>query len=271
MSKTQPSAESGRILAPPKELADSGALVIGGTAGIGLATARQLAEAGVPRIVLVGRNEARGEQAKSLVEKSGAQVSFVQGNPIDPAAAKSIAAQSEILLNGIDILVCSTAADVKPELFSKIATEDIATIYTDLALPSMHMASTVMPMMRQRRHGVIVNLASDAGKTATPGEAVIGAAKAGIVMFTRTIAIEGKRDGIRANVLTPSLVNETGSTERITSDGFSAKLFAKAAQQAHLGVPVADDIAALAVFLCRPESGRLTGQAISVNGGISAA
>jgi NAD(P)-dependent dehydrogenase (short-subunit alcohol dehydrogenase family) len=142
---------------------------------------------------------------------------------------------------------------------------------TQLALPSMHMASAVLPGMRICRSGVIVNLASDAAKTATPGEAVIGAAKAAIVMFTRTIAIEEKRYGIRANALTPSLVYGTASTERIMADGFSGKLFARAAQQAQLGVPTAEDIAALAVFLCSPAASRLTGQAISVNGGISAA
>lgn len=101
---------------------------------------------------------------------------------------------------------------------------------------------------------------------------MIGAAKAAIVMFTRTLAIEEKRHGIRANALTPSLVHGTASTERITSgEGFSAKLFASAAKQASLGVPDADDIAALAVFVCSPAAGKLTGQAISVNGGISAA
>ena len=97
----------------------------------------------------------------------------------------------------------------------------------------MHMAGAVLPGMRSRRGGVIMNVASDAAKTATPGEAVIGAAKAAIVMFTRTIAIEEKRYGIRANALTPSLVYGTASTERITADGFSGKLFARAAQQAH--------------------------------------
>jgi NAD(P)-dependent dehydrogenase (short-subunit alcohol dehydrogenase family) len=132
------------------------------------------------------------------------------------------------------------------------------------------MASAVLPGMRSRRSGVIVNVASDAAKTATPGEAVIGAAKAAMVMFTRTIAIEEKRYGIRANALTPSLVYGTASTERITADGFSGKLFARAAQQAQLGVPTADDIAALTVFLCSTAAARLTGQAISVNGGISA-
>jgi NAD(P)-dependent dehydrogenase (short-subunit alcohol dehydrogenase family) len=113
-------------------------------------------------------------------------------------------------------------------------------------------------------------MASDAGKTATPGETIIGAGKAAIIMFTRTVAIEEKRYGIRANVLTPSLVHGTASTERITTEGFSAKLFAAAARQATLGVPTADDVAALAVFLCSAAAAKLTGQAISVNGGISA-
>src|ERR1700739_4808699 len=206
----------------PKDLDECSALMVGGTAGIGLASA-------------------------------------------------TLAAEADRILSGIDILMCTTAADVRPELFIDIPTTDIARILTQLSLPSMHMASEVLPGMRSRRSGVIVTVASDAAKTATPGEAVIGAAKAAIVMFTRAIAIEEKRYGIRANALTPSLVSGTASTERITADGFSGKLFARAAQQAQLRVPTADDIAALTVFLCSPAAARLTGQAISVNGGISAA
>jgi 2-hydroxycyclohexanecarboxyl-CoA dehydrogenase len=258
-------------LPAPKDLDASTALIVGGTAGIGLASARALAAAGVPRIVIVGRNAERGKLAAKSIAELGAAAYFVAGDATDPGAAVAVAAEADRILSGIDILMCSTAADVRPELFVDIATADIARILTELALPSMHMASAVLPGMRGRRGGVIVNVASDAAKTATPGEALIGAAKAGIVMFTRTIAIEEKRYGIRANALTPSLVHGTASTERITSDGFSGKLFARAAQAAQLGVPTADDIAALAVFLCSAAAAKLTGQAISVNGGISAA
>jgi 2-hydroxycyclohexanecarboxyl-CoA dehydrogenase len=258
-------------LPAPKDLEASTALIVGGTAGIGLASARALAAAGVPRIVVVGRNAERGELAAKSIAELGAAAHFVAGDATDPGAATAVAAEADQILSGIDILMCSTAADVRPELFVDIQTADIARILTELALPSMHMASAVLPGMRSRRGGVIVNVASDAAKTATPGEALIGAAKAGIVMFTRTIAIEEKRYGIRANALTPSLVHGTASTERITSDGFSGKLFARAAQAAQLGVPTADDIAALAVFLCSAAAAKLTGQAISVNGGISAA
>ena len=255
----------------PKDLDASTALIVGGTAGIGLATARALAAAGVPRIAIVGRNAERGQLATKSIAELGAAAHFITGDATDPSAAAAIAAEADQILSGIDIMMCSTAADVRPELFINIPTADIGRMLTQLVLPSMHIAGAVLPGMRSRRSGVVVNVASDAGKTATPGEAIIGAAKAAIMMFTRTIAIEEKRYGIRANVLTPSLVYGTASTERITADGFSGKLFARAAQQAQLGVPTADDIAALAVFLCSPAAGRLTGQAISVNGGISAA
>src|SRR6201996_9610994 len=258
-------------LPAPKDLDSSTALIVGGTAGIGLASARALAAAGVPRIVIAGRNAERGELAAKSIAELGAAAHFVVGDATDPVAAAAIAAQADEILSGIDILMCSTAADVRPELFVNIPTAAISRMLTQLVLPPLPMAGAVLPGMGRRRSGVIVNVSSDAAKSATPGEAVIGAAKAAIVMFTRTIAIEEKRYGIRANALTPSLVYGTASTERITSDGFSGKLFARAAQQAQLGVPTADDIAALAVFLCSPAAARLTGQAISVNGGISAA
>ncbi|MFI7167090.1 SDR family NAD(P)-dependent oxidoreductase [Rhodococcus erythropolis] len=256
----------------PKELNDSAALIVGGTAGIGAATATQLAAAGVPRIMIVGRNSERGEATRAAVASGNScEVTFLAADATTVEGAARIAAEAEKQLGGVDILVCTTAADVQPELFASIPTDDISRTFTQLALPSMYMASEILPHMSRRKTGVIINVASDAGKTATPGETVIGAAKAAIVMFTRTLAIEAKRSGIRVNVLTPSLVNGTGSTERITSAGFSAKLFAKAATQAHLGVPESEDIAALAVFLASPAARRLTGQAISVNGGISAA
>ena len=258
-------------LPAPKALAESGALVVGGSAGIGFASARKLALAGVPRIVIVSRTAATGEDARARLAETGAEVTWLQGDATRATEAERIVAEAERTLGGIDILVCSTVAAAKPELFSAIPIADIQGIVTEMLMPPLQMVSAVMPRMREQRGGVIITVASDAGKTATPGETIIGACKAAIIMFTRTIAIEGKRDGIRANVLTPSLVAGTASTKRIVTEGFSAKLFARAAQEARLGVPDADDLAELVVFLAGPGAGKLTGQAISVNGGISAA
>ena len=94
---------------------------------------------------------------------------------------------------------------------------------------------------------------------------------AGIVMFTRTLAMEAKRDSVRVNVITPSLIEGTLTYDRVMRDGFSAKLFEKAARMAHLGLSQPEDLAHLIVFLSSPEACRITGQAISPNGGISAA
>jgi 2-hydroxycyclohexanecarboxyl-CoA dehydrogenase len=254
------------------ELHEAGALVVGGSAGIGYACARHLALAGVPRLVIASRTAATGEAARDrLRAETGAEVTFLAADATRAEDAQRLAEEADRILGGVDILVCSTVAVAKPELFADIPITGIQTIVDEMLMPPMQMVSAVLPGMRSRRRGSIITVASDAGKTATPGETIIGACKAAIIMFTRSIAIEAKREGVRANVLTPSLVRGTASTERITTDGFSARLFARAAEQADLGVPDADDLGRLAVFLASPAAARLTGQAISVNGGISAA
>jgi NAD(P)-dependent dehydrogenase (short-subunit alcohol dehydrogenase family) len=125
--------------------------------------------------------------------------------------------------------------------------------------------------MRARGSGAIVTVASDAAKVATPGETLIGAAMAAIVMYSKAAALEVKREGVRINVLTPSLIADTPGAALIAGEPFSAKMFQKAVAMAHLGVAEAADLAAMAVFLASPATRRVTGQAISINGGISVA
>jgi 2-hydroxycyclohexanecarboxyl-CoA dehydrogenase len=257
-----------------KEFSEMGAAIAGGTAGIGLACAEGLLKAGIPRMVVIGRSEERGARAIEYLRRVApdAAVSFVPGDVSDPVSAADAVARAEDLVEGIDVNVNSIAADgVKPELLMRIDPEDVvATLHTQ-AIGPLLMTRLVLPGMIERRGGVIVNVSSDAAKTATPGETVIGAAMAAIKVFSQATALEMKRHGIRVNVITPSLVAGTEGTERITAgDTFSSKLFAKIATMADLGVPDAKDQAALVVFLASPAAARLTGQAISLNGGISA-
>jgi 2-hydroxycyclohexanecarboxyl-CoA dehydrogenase len=198
-------------------------------------------------------------------------VVFVAADASDPGQAEAGIAEAHRALGGIDVLVNSVTSAYRPELLYRTATTDIAAILLAQALPPMHLTRAVLPVMAAQGGGAIVNIASDAAKVATPGESVLGAAMAAIVMFSRVTAIEAKRNGIRVNVITPSLIAGTATAEAVLRDGFSKNLFEKAASLAHLGVAEPDDLAALVVFLGGPGAARLTGQAISVNGGISAA
>ncbi len=257
----------------PLPLAASSVLITGGTAGVGLATAIQFAEAGVPRIGINGRDPTRGAKAREavLARAPKAHVEFFPGDCNDLKQARSVCEGAQAKFGSVDVLVNSTVGPFGPTLFHNIPVEDIEQILVKQMMAPLLTSKLVWAGMRERGGGVIINIASDAAKAATPGETVIGGAMAGIVMFSRTLAIEGKRDGIRVNVLTPSVIEGTLTYAKNQSDEFAGKLFAKAMKMAQLGVAQPDDLAAMIVFLASPAAGRLTGQAISINGGISAA
>jgi 2-hydroxycyclohexanecarboxyl-CoA dehydrogenase len=255
-----------------RDYPESAVVIAGGSSGVGLAAAVAFTDAGVRRLALLARDPGRGHAAAERVRRHcpGAQVEFISADAADPAQAGAAVSKAHSALGGIDVLVNSTAPAYRPELLHRIPPEDLAGIFTAVALPPMHLTRAALPLMRTQGGGSIVNVASDAAKVPTPGEAVLGAAMAAIVMFTRVTAMEAKRNGIRVNAVTPSLIAGTPTADNVLRDGFSRKLFEKAAAQAHLGVAEPDDLASLIVFLGGPGAARLTGQAISVNGGISA-
>jgi len=255
------------------EFSEAAVLITGGTSGVGFETARQFAAAGVTRIGLIGRNEERGEKAKEklLEEHPDIIASFIAADANDAEQAHEAVNKAISDLGSVDILVNSTVGAAGPQLFHDIPREELATILTQQALGPIVMSHAVLPGMRARNGGVILNIASDAGKVATPGESVIGAAMASIIMFSRGLAIEAKRNGIRVNALTPSLIEGTMTYDRIRNDPFSWRIFERAASMANLGVAQPQDLAGMIVFLASPQGAKITGQAISINGGISAA
>jgi len=251
--------------------AGSGVVVLGGTGGVGLETAARFAESGA-RVVILGRNEERGATACDTVEqRSGNRPHFVRVDATDPADARRAAEASLNILRAVDVLVSATGPSEPPRLLHTIPMENIHDRINEVMLPPLHMMHALLPSMRERRNGSIINVASDAAKLATPGETCIGAAMAAIVMFSKAAALEVKREGVRINLLTPSLIAGTPGADLIAGEEFSARMFEKAAALAHLGVAEAEDLAAMAVYLASPAARRITGQAISINGGISVA
>ncbi|WP_029114356.1 SDR family NAD(P)-dependent oxidoreductase [Mycobacterium sp. URHB0044] len=255
-----------------QDISDFGVLIVGGTSGIGRAAARAFIDAGAPRLVLVGRDRERGAVVcDELSARSRAKVHFVAADVTDVEGAQLVAKEAQRHLDHIDVLINAAAARHLPMLLHDNPIDSLLGILTDITLPPLLMTRAVLPLMRAQHSGCIINVASDAAKVPTPGESIIGAAMAAIVTFSKTVAMEAKRNGVRVNALTPSLVEGTGTAERLFADAFSARLFGKARELAHLGVSTPDDQAALMVFLAGPHGRRITGQAISVNGGISSA
>lgn len=257
----------------PRPLTDCSVLIIGGTAGVGLASAIHFAKAGVPRIAINGRNQERGEKARQavLAKYPKVQVEFIAGDCNFAAEAKAVCEAAYKKLGSVDVLVNSTVGPAGPMLFHKIPLEEIQQVLVQQTMAPLLTSHVVLPWMKERGGGAIINIASDAAKLTTPGESVIGAAMAAITMFSRTLAIEAKRDGTRVNIVTPSIIEGTNNYFKVMKEEFASKLFAKAMKMAQLGVVNADDMAQLIVFLASPEAAKISGQAISCNGGISAA
>ena len=242
-------------------------LIIGGTAGIGHETARRMLASGAGAVTVVGRDAARGMAA---AEALGPRARFLQGDAGLPGDTARIVAEAADTMGGIDTLFSCAGGDPMPRLLADIPLDELMTRITSSLAPVILPARAVYPVMAEAGGGAIILLASDAGKLATPGESAIGAAMAGIAMFARTMAIEAKRQGIRVNCLSPSIVQGTPLYDKAMADPFAARLFGKAEKMAHLGVVEPGDLAEMAIFLASPAAARITGQTISVTGGISA-
>lgn len=253
------------------DLAGKVALIPGASGGIGRAVARYLADCGCDVALGCRSNEAPAREVLAHAEARGRRARLDKVDTADPARARRWVEDVLATHGRIDILASCVGAPL-PEGFSLFVKQDPATwgpIIAGQLLAFIYLCRPVVEHMLARKSGRIIALGSDGGKVGESGTAVANGGNAGLIGFTRSLAREVGRSGITCNVVCP------GPTEGPTLDALRAQgdTGARLVEEMIRRVPMkrigaARDIAATMAFLASDEAGYITGQAISVSGGL---
>jgi 2-hydroxycyclohexanecarboxyl-CoA dehydrogenase len=244
------------------------ALVTGGGSGIGRAICERLASEGA-HAVAADLNRAAAEQTVEQICRAGGKAIAVQMNVANYEMVLQTVAEVRTRLGPVDILVNNAGWDrIEPFLNN---TPEFWTEVIDVNLRGpIHCCRAVLDDMVARNHGKIVSISSDAARVGSSGEAVYSACKGGIISFSKTLAREMARHQINVNVVCPG-PTETPLVERMISEG-AGKLFEalkRATPFGRLAQPV--QIAAAVAFLVSADADFITGQVLSVSGGLTMA
>lgn len=251
-----------------KGLQGKAAIVTGSGSGIGRAIAQRLAAEGAV-VGIFDRDAGGAEETASAIKGAGGKAHAHVVDITDLAAVQAAVKAFEAEAGPVDVLVNNAGWDkaapflkTTPDLWKKLIDVNL---YGPL---NMHYA--VLPGMAERKRGRVVNIASDAGRVGSSGESVYAACKGGVIAFAKTLARELARDNIQLNTVCP------GPTDTPLFRSFAQdveggeKLIAgltRAIPMRRLGQP--EDYAGIVAFLASEDAGYITGQTISVSGGLT--
>ena len=245
-------------------------IVTGGGGGIGGATCRRFAGEGA-RVAVFDRNFAAASAVADAICAAGAQAQAFECDITDRASVDAALAAAEAALGVVAVLVNNAGWDVfKPFTKTEPAQWD-QLIAINLTGP-LHMHHAVLPGMVARRAGRIVNIASDAARVGSSGEAVYAACKGGLVAFSKTLAREHARHGITVNVVCPGPTQTALFEDYKQGAGNPDKLveaFTRSIPLGRIGQP--DDLPGAILFLASDDAAYVTGQVLSVSGGLTMA
>src|SRR5712692_3442813 len=239
------------------------ALVTGGTSGIGRATANKLAQLGI-HVVVVGRNEERGEKAVAEIRSAGGKADFIASDLRDAASAREVARRAvaighghvDILINNAGIFPFGLTHETTEETFDKVYALNVKAPY--------FLVAELAPLMAKRGKGAIVNVSTMVADYGASGMSLYGSSKAAMNLLTKAWAAEYGASGVRVNAVSP------GPTRTEGTDAMGEGL-ERLAAQAPAGRPAtADEIAEAIVFLATDRSSFIYGAKLAVDGGRTA-
>lgn len=246
-------------------------VVSGGTAGIGLATARLLCGAG-NHVVITGRDKRRGETALAEVG-TDEQVTYVQCDATDRDQVRAVIDDVLSVHGRVDALVNSVGRISHPGFVTGLPDDAFLDGISANVNPAFWASKAVLPHMREAGYGRIVNVSSSMGKTGFPGASVYVAAKHALLGFTKALAAEVAAQGIAVNAVCPGLTDTEMLPREVARIGDTvgmslAEVEGAVSAATHVGrLVTAEEVAHTTAFLASPAAQGISGAAFNVDGG----
>ena len=253
------------------------AIVTGSTSGIGLGIATALAQQGADVMLNgFGDRAAIDRTVRDLAAQCWVRTAYSPADMSKPVAIAELVAETRAALGPTDILV-NNAGIQHVALVEEFPEDRWNAIIAINLSAAFHAAKAVLPEMKQRKWGRIINIASAHGLVASGGKAAYVAAKHGLVGLTKVVAIETANDGITCNAICPGWVMTPLVQQQIEARAKAANMPVAAAReemlrekQPMLQFSTPEKIGALAVFLCGDGAATITGAALPIDGGWTA-
>ncbi|HZE04854.1 MAG TPA: 3-oxoacyl-ACP reductase family protein [Solirubrobacteraceae bacterium] len=246
------------------------ALVSGGARGIGAAIARGLGEDGMATVIADIRGELAHQNAQRIVDAGGRALA-VEMDVRSPASVAAGVERARTAFGEIDVLVNVAGWDeLKPFVDTD---EDFWQEVLEVNFKGgLRLTKALLPSMIERQWGRIVNISSDAGRVGSSLESVYAGAKGAIISFTKTVARETARTGVTANIVCPGPTDTEMLQDVAAAHPDAGKVLerlARAVPMKRLGKP--EDVAAAVRFFASEQTSYITGQTLSVSGGLTMA